>query len=148
MKSYLFNLSLLLFVASFSFGQNSNESNEITFEQHIHKFKKVDEGKQLQYKYTFTYSGKEQLNISHNEIDCTCTEVILPETPIQSEKKYTVIINFDTKDKIGYQEREVVLNFIPSSDSTSIIQKKLIFKGVVKASPETKAAYKKNKRKK
>jgi len=144
MKSYLFNLSLslLLLVASFSFGQNPTD---IQFEKTVQKFKKVDEGHQLKFNYSFTYSGKEQLNLTHQKVDCSCTEVLLPADQIESGKTYVVSIKFNTKNKIGYQEREVILNFTSPSDKT-ILQKKLIFKGVVKASTATKAAYKKNKK--
>ncbi|MCO6500203.1 MAG: DUF1573 domain-containing protein [Vicingus serpentipes] len=143
MKSYLFNLSLslLLLVASFSFGQNPND---IHFERLVHKFKKVDEGKQLEFNYSFTYLGQEPLTLTVEKIDCSCTEVILHEEKIEAGKTYAIIIKFDTNNKIGYQEREVILNYNSPSNETTI-EKKLIFKGVVKASAATKAAYKKSK---
>ena len=145
MKSYLFNLSLslLLLVASFSFAQNPNE---IQFKRLTHKFKRIDEGKQLTFDYTFTYSGTTKLKITHQEVDCSCTEVILPQSNIESGTTYTVTIKFDTNHKIGYQERDVVLVFTPAEGNSQSIKKKLTFKGTVKASAATKSAYKKQKK--
>ena len=79
MKRSLFkiNLSLLLLlVASFSFGQTSEN---IKFEKTTKKFRKVDEGHILTFNYTFTYTGNVKLNFITPKVDCSCTEVILPE---------------------------------------------------------------------
>lgn len=146
MKSNLFKLSLsllLILVASFSFGQNPTDFNFIKPTQ---KFKKVNEGHQVEFIYLFTYSGEKKLDILPPEVDCSCTQVTLPEGKIETGKTYSIIINFDTKSKIGYQERDVMIDFVnPLNNFT--ITKKLTFKGVVKASKATKEAYKKNKKK-
>ena len=146
MKSILFkiNLSLLLIlVASFSFAQTSAD---ITFEKTTQKFKRVDEGHRLTFTYSFFYSGKINLSIISPKVDCSCTTVILPEGKIKPNSKNTITIKFDTKDKIGYQEREVVIQFVSDTMDSRSIDKKLVFKGVVKASQATKEAYKKNKK--
>jgi hypothetical protein len=147
MKSNLFRLSLnllLILAASFCFGQNPNE---IKFEKPVQKFRKVDEGHQLTFTYFFTYFGKEKLSIIPPKVDCSCTKVILPKGEIESEKTYFIVIKFDTKDKIGYQEREVTLQFVSDKMDSTSIEKKITFKGVVKASKATKKAYKENKKK-
>lgn len=147
MKSNLFKNSLsllLILVASFSFSQTSDD---IKFEKTTQKFMRVDEGHQLTFTYNFTYAGENDLNIIPPKIDCSCTSVILPEGKIKSNSTNTITIKFDTNDKIGYQEREVLIQFV-SNTMDSSIDKKLVFKGVVKASKATKEAYKKNKKKK
>ncbi len=144
MKSYLFqiNLSLLLILAaSFSFSQTADK---IKFEKTIHKFKKTDEGKIIEFSYTFTYTGKIKLSIIPPKVDCSCTEVILPEKDIESNSTNNIKIRFDTKGKIGYQEREVIIQFVSDAMDSRSIEKRLVFKGVVKASKETKATYKLN----
>ena len=147
MKSYLFrlSLSLLLFIAaSFCFGQTSDN---IKFEKAVQKFKKVDEGHILTFNYPFTYSGKESLTITPPKVDCSCTTVILPDGNIETGKSYTIQIKFETKGKIGYQERDITLQFTSDAMDSRAIEKKITFKGVVKASKETKEAYKQNRKK-
>ena len=148
MKSYLFkiNLSLLLIlVASFSFAQIADD---IHFEKTTQKFMRVDEGHQITLTYNFTYSGQFDLTIVPPKVDCSCTTIILPEGKIKPNSTNTIIIKFDTKGKIGYQEREVNIQFVSDLMDSRFIEKKLIFKGVVKASKATKKAYKLNKKKK
>ncbi len=148
MKSYLFkiNLSLLLIlVASFLFAQTSAD---IKFEKKVQKFRKVDEGHQLAFTYNFTYTGKEPLTIVPPKVDCTCTKVILPEGKIQSNSTNVITIKFNTKDKIGYQEREVIIQFVSDAMDSRFIEKKLVFKGVVRATQATKDAYKLSQKKK
>ena len=147
MKSLLFkiNLSLLLsLVASFSFGQNSDD---IKFEKTTQKFMKVDEGHQITLSYNFTYNGNVQLKITPPKVDCSCTEVILPENDIQPNSTNTIKIKFNTFDKIGWQERNVTLHFTSNLMDSISIEKILTFKGMVKASKATKAAYKSNEKK-
>lgn len=148
MKSYLFkiNLSLLLIlVASFSFAQTSAD---IKFEKTTQKFKKVNEGHVLTFIYTFNYTGQFELSIVPPKVDCSCTTVILPEGAILPNSTNTIKIKFDTKDKIGYQEREVAIQFVSDAMDSRFIEKKLVFKGIVKASQATKDAYKLSKKKK
>jgi hypothetical protein len=148
MKSNLFKNSLsllLILVASFSFAQTSDE---ISFEKTTQKFIKVDEGHQLTFTYNFSYTGKNDLNIIPPKVDCSCTTVLLPEGNIKPNTTNAITIKFDTNDKIGYQEREVTIQFVSDAMDSKSIDKKLIFKGVIKASKATKKAYKLNKKKK
>ena len=147
MKSYLFkiNLSLLLSLeASFSFAQNSDE---LSFKKLSQKFMKVDEGHQITLSYNFTYTGKSNLKITPPKVDCSCTEVVLPENDILPNSTNTIKIKFDTSDKIGWQERDVTLHFTSDAMDSQSIEKKITFKGMVKASKARKAAYKANKKK-
>ncbi|MGB0888629.1 MAG: DUF1573 domain-containing protein [Vicingaceae bacterium] len=144
MKNIFFKTSLsllLLLVASFSFAQ---KKSSITFEKTTQKFKKVDEGKEVELVYKFSNYGKFNLKIIPPIVDCSCTEVIIPEYEISSGTKDSIIIRFNTNDKIGWQERNVTLlfkaDFLPKP-----IKKVLTFKGMVKASKATKKAYKQNK---
>ncbi|MBL4669335.1 MAG: DUF1573 domain-containing protein [Flavobacteriales bacterium] len=143
MKNIFFKNSLsllLILVVSFSFAQNSDN---IEFEKTTQKFKKVDEGHQITLNYSFTYTGKIPLTILEPEVDCSCTTIVLPEGKIKSNSTNIIKIKFDTNDKIGWQEREVVIQFISDLMDSRFIEKKLIFKGMVKASKATKTIYKK-----
>ncbi len=107
---------------------------------------RVNEGHQITLKYFFTYSGKAPLTIIEPEVDCSCTKVIFPTDKITTGTQDSVIIKFDTNNKIGWQERDVILQFTSESLPKSI-EKVLTFKGMVKASKATKKAYKLNKTK-
>lgn len=145
MKSYLFKLSLsllLLIVAGFSYAQTADD---IQFEKSKQKFEKCDEGKLVILEYKFSYSGKIDLNILPPKVDCSCTEVVLPKEIIKPNSTNTIKIKFDTKDKIGYQEREIVIQFVSGVMDSKPIEKKILFKGIVRASKATKEAYKNSK---
>jgi hypothetical protein len=148
MKSNLFRLglSLLLFITA-SFFCSAQSVDQIKFKNPTHKFKKVAEGHQLVFTYNFSYSGTDQLTILEPKVDCSCTEVILPKEKIKAGKIYSIIIKFDTHHKIGWQEREVLIQFTTDIKKKSTIDKKITFKGMIKASKPTKEAYKANKRK-
>lgn len=143
MKSSLFKLSLSLLlvnVAGFSFCQTDVV---VKFENQTLKFGKVNEGEKISLTYHFRNLGKHTLSIVPPEVDCSCTEVIIPENGISGGARDSIIIHFDTQDKIGYQERKVVVNFTSDfMDSAAAHTDELIFKGVVNASEETKARYK------
>ena len=137
-----FSLCLLLSsVAGFSFSQTAND---IIFEKPILKFRKVDEGHQITLTYNFTYKGKNPLQLISPKVDCDCTSVEIPEEDISQYKPYQIIVHFDTKDKIGFQERPIKLTFLSTDDKSQKFDKTIIFKGMVKASKETKAKYKAN----
>ena len=137
-------LSLLFFIASFSFAQGEKD---IQFDNKTLNFKKVDEGEIVELVYTFHYKGEIPISIIPPVVDCSCTTVILPEQPIQPNTDQKVKVVFDTKDKIGYQVREVNLQFVSDAMDSRSIEKKIIFKGVVKASKETIEKYKESKQK-
>jgi hypothetical protein len=135
---------LLILVASFSFAQNIDD---LKFEKTTQKFMKVDEGHRITLNYTFTYSGKVPLKILEPKLDCSCTEIIFPEKSIEPNSSHAIIIKFNTTDKIGWQEREVIIQFVSDYMDSRNIAQKLTFKGMVKASKATKEAYKANMKK-
>lgn len=106
---------------------------------------KVDEGHQITLSYSFTYNGDLPLSIIPPKVDCSCTTVILPENKIEPNSTNKIEIKFDTKGKIGYQEREVLIQFTADAMDSHSIDVTLTFKGVVKASKATKKAYKNSK---
>lgn len=99
---------------------------EIKFIDKVQKFDKVDEGEQLEFRFDFINEGDEPLLISNIEVACPCTKFEYPKTPIAPGEKNAVLVRFDTSNKIGYQDRELV---ITSNSKKSPI--KIRFKGVV-----------------
>ena len=141
MKSYLFKLSinlLLILVAGFSFAQTS----PVKFQKKSLSFGKVQEGESVRLTYYFQNMGKHILDILPPQVDCSCTEVVIPKDKIASGAQDSIIILFNTIEKIGYQEREVHLQFTTDFMDSQSIDEKIVFKGVVKATEATKAKYK------
>ncbi len=130
---------LLLTVASFSFAQTAID---IQFKKSKQTFKKVEEGHQITLDYIFTYSGTFPLTALPPEVDCSCTVVMLPDHKIKSNTLDTISVKFDTKDKIGYQDRDIVIQFVSDAMDSRTIEKIITFKGMVKATKESKAKYK------
>jgi len=142
MKSYLFKVSLsllLLIVASFSFAQ---KNNSVEFEKTTLKFKKVNEGEVVKLTYIFKNTGKHALSIMPPEVDCSCTEVKIPENKIAGGASDSIIVIFNTKDKIGFQQRDVKIQFVSDLMDSQSIDETITFKGMVKAIEATKKKYK------
>lgn len=142
MKSNLFKVSLsllLLTVASFSFAQTAKD---IQFKKSKQTFKKVEEGHQITLDYIFTYSGTFPLTVLPPEVDCSCTVVMLPDHKIKPNTSDTISVKFDTKDKIGYQDRDIVIQFVSDAMDSRAIEKTITFKGMVKATKASKTKYK------
>ena len=125
-------MSLMLFTTSgFVFSQKS----PLEFSQAKQKFGKVAEGQEVNLTYDFINQGNEPVIINKAKVNCTCTVVTFPKEPISPNSNGVVSITFHTKGKIGYQERTVELL---TNKGTS----EIVFKGVVKATKETKEEYK------
>lgn len=134
---------LLIIVADFSFSQTTKD---IVFENPTQKFKRVNEGHQLSFLYRFNYTGSLPLSIIPPKVDCSCTEVILPENNILPNSDHEIVVTFDTNDKIGYQERTVFIHFVSDAMDGRFIEKKITFKGTVKATKQTQEKYKQHPR--
>ncbi|HAW51445.1 MAG TPA: hypothetical protein DCX54_03810 [Flavobacteriales bacterium] len=120
-------------VSGFVFSQEA----PLKFTEKVQKFGKVDEGKDVVLKYTFMNEGQEPILINEAKVNCTCTVVDYPEAPVSPNKVGQVTVTFHTESKIGYQERKIQL-------VTNLGTSEIVFKGVVKASQETKKEYKSN----
>jgi len=103
MKHFLF--LIFIFNSALSFSQQA----ELKFSDKVHRFGKAIEGEQLQHDYQFINNGDAPLVFLKYEVACPCTVVSLPEAPILPGKEATVLVQFDTTDKIGYQDRTVTI---------------------------------------
>lgn len=82
---------------------------ELKFSDKVHRSGKVIEGELLQYNYQFTNNGDAPLIFLKYEVACPCTVVNLPEAPILPGEEAAIFVQFDTTDKIGYQDRTVTI---------------------------------------
>lgn len=136
MYKYILFKGLLLFSVSLSFCQ---KNTSVFFEKKVIKFEKVDEGKLLEFEFPLINKGNEPVVFFDYITSCPCTKAILPKEPMPPKTESKIIETFDTNNKIGYQQREVE---IVTSDGKYT----LIFKGVVKASLETKEEFRRSKK--
>lgn len=101
-------LSLIFFVsitaAVFS------QSAVFSVNYRIAKFPKTKEGQILHYTYLVTNKGKIPLKIYDTKVECSCTNVILPEKDILPGEKAKIEVYFDTKGKYFYQDRLILLS--------------------------------------
>lgn len=103
MKKY--SLLLISLFATFIFFAQP----KVQLEEKTHKFPKTKEGIQLKHTYQITNSGDVPLLLDKYEVACTCTKAIFQKTPILPNKTVDIIVTFDTKGKIGWQDREITL---------------------------------------
>lgn len=87
----------------------SGQVAEFSFDQKTHKFPKTLEGEVLRHHFRFSNTGDIPLIIESFKVSCPCTKVILPEKPILPGASDEIKVEFDTKDKIGWQDRTIEL---------------------------------------
>lgn len=94
----------------------SAQEAEFSFEQSTIKLPKTKEGEIINFEFKFTNTGKLPLIISEIKVQCTCTTFDFPKQPIQPGAQGVIKVSFDTKGKIGYQDRilEVFANTLKS----------------------------------
>lgn len=98
----------------------------IKFEERTKKFEKVKAGEILHFEYVFINAGNRPLLLNDVKAGCGCTVPEFPRKPVQPDGKDTIRVSFDTKGKIGYQDRE--LEVISNAKNST---EKIRFKGVV-----------------
>jgi len=68
---------------------------------------KVKEGITVSFDYEFENTGDAPLIITDYKVSCGCTHVIYPKEPVLPGKTGVIKVTFDTKGKIGYQDRKI-----------------------------------------
>lgn len=66
---------------------------------------KVKEGVTLSFDYEIENTGKEPIVFTEYKVACSCTKATLPEKPLMPGEKVKIHVTFDTKGKIGFQDR-------------------------------------------
>jgi hypothetical protein len=68
---------------------------------------KIKEGVVLSFDYEITNTGNEPLIFNDYKVACSCTKATLPEKPVMPGETVKINVTFDTKDKIGFQDRTI-----------------------------------------
>ena len=61
----------------------------------------------MNYRFTIKNNGDAPLTIYGFEAECTCTDVHLPNLPIQPNETAFIEVSFDTRGKYFYQDRVI-----------------------------------------
>lgn len=95
---------LLTLCYSLNFAQAKAEIDKKTY-----KFPKTKEGVELTHTYKLTNTGDSPLLIQKYDVSCPCTKLQYPKKPILPNQTVELEVTFDTKDKIGWQDRIITL---------------------------------------
>ena len=98
----------------------------IKFDTKTHKFPKTPAGETINFTYPFENTGNEPLIITDVKVTCPCTKFEYPKAPVMPNSKGEIKVSFDTKSKIGYQDRTLEV-YCNDPDSPISIR----FKGMV-----------------
>jgi hypothetical protein len=96
---------LLIFFIAFNSALASLQVAEFSFKETTIRLPKTKEGEVLRFSYEFTNSGASPLIITEIKVQCTCTQTEFPKEPVQPGEKGIIKVSFDTKNKIGFQDR-------------------------------------------
>ena len=99
-------LLIIVFINSVCCAQQA----EFSFEHKSHRWPNTAEGPILEHVFQFTNKGEIPLIIESYDVACTCTKVIYPKTPILPGESGEIQVNFDTKGKIAWQNRTILIH--------------------------------------
>jgi len=81
----------------------------MTMDKNIHHLGFVRQGDTLHFQYKFINSGNQPLVITDTKVECGCTGVNRPLTPVLPGKQDSIQVVFHTNDAIGRQDRTVTI---------------------------------------
>ncbi len=98
----------------------------LKFDQLEQDYGFITEGDKIVKEFTFTNSGTTPLIIENATAACGCTVPEFPLEPIPPGGKNTIKVTFDSKGKVGVQNKEITI-----FANTSPKQTKVMLKGIV-----------------
>jgi len=94
---------------------------KIQFENTIHDFGKIKEGKIVDYTFKYKNVGSEVLEVSHVRTSCGCTAAVINGKSLKPGEEGTLKVEFDSSNREGVVTRTITL----SSNDASEPQKTL-----------------------
>lgn len=84
----------------------------------VFNFGTIIQGDKVKHKFKIKNTGKKDLLILDMRSSCGCTVVEKLEKPISPGQEDFIVVEFDSKDKIGDQSRKIAIftNVYPSED--------------------------------
>lgn len=81
----------------------------MTFGEDRFNFGTALEGEKVSHTYTFTNTGDEPLILSNARGSCGCTVPKWPRQPIQPGESSDIVVEFNTKNKVGQRSQKVTI---------------------------------------
>lgn len=78
-------------------------------DQSSYDFGSIDEGEVIKHNFRILNRGNAPLKITDFEVGCGCTMVDIPRNPVQPGKMINIKAVFDSKDKLGSQNKRIRL---------------------------------------
>jgi hypothetical protein len=134
MKKYI-NLLVALFFSALAVGQSpqttaattAEKTAQLSFTVREHNFGDVKVGKIVTYPFEFTNTGNSPLILADVRVTCGCTVINWPRQPIPPGEKGTIIVQFNSADRMGPQNKVVTV----LSNAKNEIERLLIRANVV-----------------
>lgn len=94
----------------------------IVFDKDLHDFGRVYEGEKVTYAFRFQNTGTGDLIIRSASGSCGCTVPEYPKAPIKPGGEGYIRVSFDSRGRIGHNEKQVTLiaNTIPNNTVIAI----------------------------
>ncbi len=95
---------------------SADQAAKVDFEEYTFDFGSLKEGDKAEHVFKFKNTGKAPLVITNARGNCGCTVPQWPREPIPPNAEGEIRVLFDSKGKLGRQEKEVILtaNTIPN----------------------------------
>ena len=92
----------------------------IEFENNKHDFGIIEEGEVVKHAYKFVNTGDNPLVITNAVASCGCTVPSYPKAPIQPGEEGEVIVEFNSKGRVGHNEKNVMIYSNAQQDAMSV----------------------------
>jgi uncharacterized protein DUF1573 len=119
-------IALCWVILLFSLSTVSKAQAIIKFSDAKKNFGFVKQGNPVEMKFEFTNTGDQPLIITDYKVECSCTSVEFPKSPVLPKQKGSLVVKFDTKTVYDRQDR--VVEVISNAKNNP---EKIRFKGVV-----------------
>lgn len=105
---------------------NTDALPKMSFQDTTYDFGRIIQGEKVAYDFKFTNIGRSDLLISKVSTSCGCTVGKYPKHPIAPGEKGKIEVEFDSKNKRGFQNKTITV--IANTQPNHMI---LFLKGVV-----------------
>ncbi|MBK7855954.1 MAG: DUF1573 domain-containing protein [Bacteroidetes bacterium] len=126
--SFLLLLVFPLFTSAQINIQSKETKPEIKFEEYEYNFGTVTEDTVIIHEYVFSNTTRTPLIVTDTHGTCHCIVTEFSEVPLAKNQKGKIKVSFDTKGRVGKQEKTVTVN--STAKTGQVI---LYLKGEVKA---------------
>lgn len=92
----------------------------VEFTEKKHSFGTIKEGEVVKHSFHFRNTGDQPLLISNAQASCGCTVPSFPKEPIPPTGEGDIIVEFNSKNREGHQQKNVLVYSNAQEESISI----------------------------